>query len=137
MSALKEDLFSTMYHLSFNHVQDNWEVGIHNLLAHGRHIRLWKPVTGLLQVHEDLLLERTQARVRSALLYKWAESKRPSTAPRKEALRVKKKLGRGQVGAMALSDQGGKEQTLSFAVSRAQGIPKGINSQTYLKVNIM
>lgn len=78
MSALKEDLVSTMYRLSFNYVQDDGEVGIHDLLAHGRHIWLWKPVTGLLQVHKDLLLDRTQARVRSALLYKWAKSKRLS-----------------------------------------------------------
>lgn len=31
--ALKEDLFSSTYHLSLNHVQDDWEVGVHDLLA--------------------------------------------------------------------------------------------------------
>lgn len=74
-SALKEDLFATAYHLPLNHVQDDWEVGVHDVLARGRHVRLRKPVAGLLQVHEDLLLERTQARTdQEALLYKRAGS---------------------------------------------------------------
>lgn len=73
-------LFSITYHLSFNHVQDDREVGVDDLLAGGRHVRLRQPVAGPLQVHEDLLLERTEARVGPG----WTSS--PQTGRKREAL---------------------------------------------------
>lgn len=138
-SALKEDLFATAYHLPLNHVQDDWEVGVHDVLARGRHVRLRKPVAGLLQVHEDLLLERTQARTdQEALLYKRAGSQEaPYRSQNSEGWKTATLTQEvpGEGGGVWL--RGAKSTPSDPQPHGHQGFQVGCGSQTGLKANGM
>lgn len=52
------------YHLPLNHVQDDGQVRINCLLARGRQAGVMDPLTGLLQVTKDLLLQGDTAQAK-------------------------------------------------------------------------